>query len=256
MARIGFTQLRRPPGKQGILRPDGQGYYEQIIGGLNIDNSAGMRYTAEQSVLNLFDGSSTFKRKIARGVLFAENGHPKLLPGMSKAEFINRLYQIHEENTCAHFKDVWVDNTLVKNPDGSPIWAILAKFTPSGEKGHFVEKQLKNGDENVFFSIRSITEDYTVRGKIHRDITEIVTFDKVNEGGIHIADKWDSPALESYSNRDDILVTRQDFEKAFDLAITLGVATESSILGSKDVLFKQFNWTKPNKAPGYMSLRG
>ena len=125
MTRINFSVIK-PKGKQGILRPDGQGYYEQIIGGLNMDNSAGMKYTAEKKVLDLFDNSSTFKRKIERGVLYAENGHPKFLPGMTKADFINRIYQIYEENTCVHFKDVWVDNTLMKNPDGSPIWVILS----------------------------------------------------------------------------------------------------------------------------------
>ena len=48
MAIISFCVTQRPSGKQGILKPDGSGYYEQIIGGLNMDNSADMRYTAEK----------------------------------------------------------------------------------------------------------------------------------------------------------------------------------------------------------------
>ena len=83
MAIISFSVTQKPAGKQGILKADGQGYYEQIIGGLNMDNSADMRYTAEKKVLDLFEGSSVFKRKIQRGVLRGENGHPKFSPGMT-----------------------------------------------------------------------------------------------------------------------------------------------------------------------------
>ena len=254
MARISFSTLNKPAGKQGILKPDGQGYYEQIIGGLNIDNSANMRYTAEKSVLDLFNNSSVFRRKIERGVLFAENGHPKLTPGMSKADFINRIYQIYEENTCVHFKDVWLDDTLLKNPDGTKIWAIMAKFTPSGEKGHFVAKQLSNGCENVCFSIRSITEDYRVGNKIHRDIIEIITFDKVSEPGIHIAEKWKSPGVEHFAHGDDILLTPKDFDNACNEAIKMGVATESAIIQSRDKIFQQFGWKKPVSKPSYLDL--
>ena len=254
MAIISFSVTQKPAGKQGILKADGQGYYEQIIGGLNMDNSAEMRYTAEKKVLDLFEGSSVFKRKIQRGVLRGENGHPKFNPGMTKSDFINRIYQIYEENTVVHFKDVWLDNTILKNPDGSPIWAILAKFTPSGEKGYFLEKQLANGCENVCFSIRSITEDYQVGRKTYRDIVEVITFDYVNEPGIHIAEKYKSPALESISKGLEVLVTPEDFSKACNDAIALGIATESNIIQSKENIFKHFGWTKKIKKPGYLDL--
>ena len=254
MTCISFAVTQKPAGKQGILKPDGQGYYEQIIGGLNIDNSADMRYTVEKRVLDLFDNSSVFKRKMQRGVLRGESGHPKFYPGMSKADFINRIYQIYEENTIIHFKDIWLDNTIMKNPDGTPIWAILGKFTPSGDKGPILEKQLRNGCENVCLSIRSITEDYQVGRKVHRDIVEIITFDVVNEPGIHIAEKYKSPALESIGKGIDVLITPQDFDKACDEAIKLGIATESNIIESKTQIFKQFGWSKKNNKPGFLSL--
>lgn len=254
MANISFSVLQKPSGKQGILRPDGQGYYEQVIGGLNIENSAEMLYTAERTVLDLFDGSSTFKRKMERGVLRGENGHPKFLPGMKKAEFINRIYQIYEDRTCVHFKDIWLDNTLFKNARGQAVWTILAKFTPSGEQGAWLDKQLHNGCENVCFSIRSITNDYTVGGKIHRDIVEIITFDCVNEPGIHIAEKYKSPALEGYATGRDVLVTQDDFQRACDEAVKMGIATESSVAVARDMIFKQFGWKPAVKTPGWMNL--
>ena len=242
MANISFSVLQKPSGKQGILRPDGQGYYEQVIGGLNIENSAEMLYTAERTVLDLFDGSSTFKRKMERGVLRGENGHPKFLPGMTKAEFINRIYQIYEDRTCVHFKDIWLDNTLFKNARGQAVWTILAKFTPSGEQGAWLDKQLHNGCENVCFSIRSITNDYTVGGKIHRDIVEIITFDCVNEPGIHIAEKYKAPSLESF---DDLSVSRPQMEKALDARQVLNLSQESTMLTRKE-LFESFGWQDTN----------
>lgn len=254
MANISFSVLQRPQSKQGILRPDGQGYYEQVVGGLNIDNSADWLYTAEKSVLDLFNSSSVFKRKMARGVLRGENGHPKFLPGMTKSDFINRIYQIYEDRTCVHFKDIWLDNTLFKNTRGEPMWTIMAKFTPSGEQGSWLEKQLLNGCENVCFSIRSITNDYTVAGKVHRDIVEIITFDCVNEPGIHIAEKYKSPALEGYATGRDVLVTPSDFVRACDEAIKMGIATESSIIQSRDMIFKQFGWKPEVKIPGWISI--
>lgn len=254
MARISFSVLNKPKNKQGILKPDGQGYYEQIIGGLNIDNSANMLYTAEKSVVDLFNNSSTLRRMMDRGVLRGEVGHPKFKPGMSKADFINRLFQIYEKNTCVQYKEIWLDNTISKNADGTPVWAIMAKFTPSGVKGEFLDKQLKNGNENVCFSIRSFTEDYEVGSKINRDIVEIVTFDYVNEPGIHIAEKYKSPALEAIGRGTEVLVTQNDFEEAFSTAVKMGVATESSIIQSRDQIFKQFGWKKQVKTPGYMSL--
>lgn len=254
MARISFTVLNKPAGKRGVLKADGQGYYEQVIGGLNIDNSANMRYTAEKSVVELFNNSSTLRRKMDRGVLRGEIGHPKLVPGMSKADYINRLFQIYEENTCVQFKEIWLDDTVSKNPDGSPVWTIMAKFTPSGAKGEFLDRQLKNGDENVCFSIRSFTDDYKVSGKWHRDIVEIVTFDYVNEPGIHTAEKYKSPALEGIANGTEVLVTQQDFDRAFNEAVKMGIATESSVVSSRDKMFKQFGWTSALKKPGYLSL--
>jgi len=254
MAKISFTVLQRPSSKQGILKPDGQGYYEQIIGGLNIENSAGMFYDASKNVLDLFDNSSVFKRKMERGVLRGEVGHPKFLPGMSKADFINRIYNIYEENTCVQFKDVWLDDKLMKNKDGTPIWVILAKFTPSGAKYQFLEKQLVNGCENVCFSIRSFTEDYQLGRQVHRNIAEIITFDYVNEPGIGIAEKYKSPALEGISNGTEFLVNQQDFEIAFEQAVTSGIATESAIIESRDKLFKQFGWKKQIKTPGYLNI--
>ena len=253
MAKISFTVTQAPRGKQGILKPDGQGYYEQVIGALGVENESGIHYTSKQAVVDLFNNSSTLRRKMDRGVLRGEVGHPKFHPGMSKADFVNRIFQIYEENTCVHFKEIHLDDSYLKNV-GPGVFAIIAKFTPSGAKGDFLDRQIKNGSENVCFSIRSIAEDYTSGGKYMRDLAEVITFDYVNEPGIKYAEKYKSPALESITRGGDILVSQDDFIRAMKEAVVAGIATESGIDMSLDRMFKQFGWTKPTNRPAFFGI--
>ena len=75
-------------------------------------------------------------------------------------------------------------------------------------------------------------------GKIHRDIVEIITFDCVNEPGIHIAEKYKAPSLESF---DDLSVSRPQMEKALDARQVLNLSQESTTLTRKE-LFESFGW--------------
>ena len=217
--------------KKGILTPDKDGYYSQPIGGLNVFNSAGMYYTYEGAKHLFEDQSSAFMRRVKRGALRGENGHPKRLPNQSLDDYAARILTIDERHVCVHWAEIELDFNNFKDANGKPIIAIIGKFTPSGEKGYILEKALTNPHENVCFSIRSFTEDYYVRGVVHRDLRTVVTFDYVNEPGISIAEKYKSPTLESF---DDSVFTvdRQ----------VLHLGNESVSL-TKDELYSSFNWT-------------
>ena len=169
--------------KKGILTKDEHGYYSQPIGGLNVMNSAGMYYTY-QGAKNLFEESSAFMRRVRRGALRGENGHPKRAPGQSIDEFASRVLTIDESRICVHWRDISLDFNNYKDQNGQPIVAIIGSFTPAGELRHVVEEAVSNGFQNSCFSIRSFTEDYYVRGILNRDIKTIITFDFVNEPGI------------------------------------------------------------------------
>lgn len=249
MENIRFTCTRLAnSGKKGIVRPNADGYYDMVIGGLNMFNSAGMKYTAVKEVLDLFQNkSSSFRRKIERGALRGEVGHPKFLPGMSKDQFIDRILTIDEKNVCCHFSEVYLDFDSFKNPDGTPIIAIKGLVRPSGEKGEFLRQQLENPKENVCFSIRSFTDDYYDKGVLCRDIKEIVTFDYVNEPGIHIAEKYKNPGLEDVSN---IVLSRKDFDNSLQRQI-VGLGKESATNSFK-TLYKSFGWSDSKKGlPAY-----
>jgi len=227
MSNIRFTSTKLTnSGKRGELKPDADGYYEFVIGGLNTLNSAGEYYTL-RGAEELFQESSVFMRRIRNGCLKGEVGHPKRLPGMSFDDYVNRVLTIDEGNICCHFREVWLDTEFgKKNPkfNNPNLTAIMAKVKPTGPKASSLENSIANIHENVCFSIRALTRDYFERGQKYRVLQQIICWDNVNEPGIATANKWDSPALESL---DDFTVTKHPLERIVKHEVA--VATENSI---------------------------
>lgn len=196
--RFASTQLKNCDNSK--ITPDSDGYYDLIIGALNVYNSAGELYTS-QGVVELFNDSSILMRRIKKGCLKGEVGHPPSL-GLSKDQYIRRLLTIQESNVCCHFKEIYLDTEFGKRNPGvcePNTIAIRAKLKPSGPNGSALQKALDNPEENVCFSVRGFTEDYQQRGQLVRYLREIVCWDWVNEPGIHIASKWNTQSLEEFS---------------------------------------------------------
>lgn len=229
--RYGCTSLLGT-NKAGIIKPDVDGYYEMVVGGLNIFNSAGQYYTY-QGAKELFENSSQFQRRVSRGALRGEVGHPSKLPGMSMDDYINRIMEIRENNVCVHFKEIYLDFDRMKTQDGKPAVAIMGKLAPSGPHGDALRKSLENPNENVCFSIRAFTKDYYERGVACRDLKNIITFDYVNEPGIHIANKFSNPSLEDLT---ETYTTDSQLQRVCEEQLVNGLATESSLNIAKEVL--------------------
>ena len=188
-------------GKEGILRPDENGYYTMPIGALNTYNSAGAYYTANEAI-KLFDSSSILQRRIKSGCLKAEEGHPRREPNWTDEDFIMRLQELRETNICAHFSKISLDFEFgKKNPkfNNPAMIGIIGSFSPSGPYGEALRKSLENGQENVCFSIRSLTRDFYQRGRVIKVLDTIYNWDRVTEPGIDVARKWNSPSLEGMS---------------------------------------------------------
>ena len=235
--------------KAGVLPVDENGYRTMAIGGLNVYNSAGIYYTAE-GAKQLFESSSQLQRRIKRGVLRAEVGHPKQDERQSLDSYMNRILTIEEKNVCAHFSEIWLDFDNYTGPDG-PIVAIMAKVCPSGPHAAMLERSFANPKENVCFSIRALSKDTYVNRKAVRVLKNIVTFDYVNEPGISIAEKYKSPTLEQF---EEILVSQSNFERAINTT-TGCTALESSAM-TRDELFASFGWEPIHKqAPGYFNWK-
>lgn len=238
MSSIKFTCTSlRGTNKKGILTPDSNGYYPLPVGGLNVLNSAGQWYDYDGAKA-LFEGSSQLMRRVKRGALRGEVGHPQPLPGQSEDEYMMRILTIDEKNVCSHFSELYLDMDNFKSDDGKPIIAIMAKVAPSGPFGPMLEKKLTNPQENVCFSIRAFTADSYVKGRYTRVLKNVVTFDYVNEPGIHIAEKFKSPSLESLTER---VVTQNQMKRAV-VSNSAGIAKESILLSS-DELFSSLGWS-------------
>lgn len=232
--------------KRGVLVPDKDGYYSQPVGALRVFNSAGHFYTDNAQAVNLFKNSSAFMRRVQRGAVRGEIEHPDWVKGMSEDEYAARMYFIDSRNVCVHFAGFELDFDNFKDTNGKPLVAIIGRFTPSGVHGAVLEKQLKNSQENVCFSIRAFTIDKQVGRIRQRTLAEIVTFDFVNEPGIHVAEKYKSLTLESHYERP---VTKQSMEKALSRQV-LNFGRESVSL-DQHALFRSLGWA--DKTPGFQN---
>ncbi len=241
-------------GKKGLLQKDAEGYYSSVLGGLNVFNSAGEFYTAE-GVRQLFADSGLLQKRIKQGRLRGEWGHPKQKPGESDSAFINRIFLINEEKIACHFKEIWLDDTNVKNDAGQPVIAIMGKFCPSGPYADSLERSLANPNENISFSIRAFTDDQRIRGVNNRYLKTIVTWDVVNCPGISIAEKWKSPSLESLAVSDvfERTLSRGELERSVRSASMAGVAQESAVMNAQE-LFASMGWIdRSNRTPAFMN---
>lgn len=200
LVRFEATKLVQK-GKRGILKPDADGYYTTVIGGLNAINSSGHWYA--DSARYLFEGTdakSILQRRIKAGNLKGEAGHPKPLPNMSIDDFKFRLLSVEETKVSHHIRRIILDDQFGKNnPEygNDQMIGIIAEIKPTGPYGPGLKAAFDNPDENVCFSIRGFTDDSFARGRRVRTLFEVVTFDWVTEPGIAAATKWDSPACES-----------------------------------------------------------
>lgn len=206
MAIVKFTSTKlQSLNKKGVLKPDSDGYYTLVIGGLNVYNSVGEYYMLE-GARQLFEESSILMRRVQNGNLKGELGHPKREPGQSLDAYMDRLLQVYETNVCVHFKDLWLDTEYGQsNSTNRSAVAIYAKIKPAGPHASTLQAALENKHENVNFSVRGLTEDFVQNGKTCRVLKQIICWDYVTECGINIANKYDSPTLESL-NETPVLV--------------------------------------------------
>ena len=248
MSKVFYSATKLPMlGKQGKIEPDADGYYEMVVGGLNTHNNTGAWYYTIEGCRELFGPGSLLHRRIANGCLRAEVNHPKKAVGESDEAFFNRMLDIDLNNVCAHFKEIWLDENFGKNhPEykNPGLVAIMAKVKPSGAKGFILKEAMENQIENVCFSIRALADEGYIQGKRIRVLKEIIAIDLVNEGGILVASKWDSPATESIDNGEAIRITEQLIQRVQSNSVA-SVATESSREAASFISEKHFVKAKP-----------
>lgn len=223
MSIIRFTStLMENTGKSGIITPNERGYYPVALGALNGYSRSGDFYTADQ-VIQLFQQSSMFMRRINNGSVYIEVGHPKILPGMTEEDYYRRIMTIEEGNICGHIGAVTIDLDFgKKHPDKgrSDAVGIFGEVLPAGVHAEVLRAALLNPHQNLAFSLRGITDNLKLdNGQVIRYIRAIVTYDYVGEGGIITADRNLSPALES--SKEPVTGYLSKAEPAADLDILI-----------------------------------
>jgi len=234
MSQFHFAACRASlKNKEGIVKPDADGYYIGPIGGLQTYNSAGALYVFDEAC-RLFEDSSVFMRRVKNGNLKGEMGHPKRQPGMTDDDYMDRYMTVEETNIAVHFSEVWLDkdfgkkNPQYNNPD---IVGIMAKYKPAGPMGASLRESLENHKENVCFSIRSLTRDSFVRGRHIKVLDTILSFDVVTEPGISHATKWDSPSMEH-----EVPVSKAEINRIMNRRRLAGMSVESDDCLPRQVL--------------------
>lgn len=246
--KLFFTATKLPMlGKKGLIKPDENGYYELVLGGLNTHNNTKSWYYTAEGCRELFGPGSLLNRRVANGSLRAEVNHPRQKPGERDEAFMARMLDIDMNNVCAHFSDIWLDENFGKNnPEyGSPnLIAIMGKVKPIPPKGDILQEALSNPKQNICFSIRAMCDEVFIGRQRNRKLTEVLTIDLVNEGGILVASKWDSPACESIDNL--VSVTEKALARLSGESAGINMATESSRAAAGHLLASHFKpATKP-----------
>lgn len=186
--------------KVGKLKPDANGYYPVVLGGFDIPNPQGNVYPFNAAKA-LFTESSILMRNIESGNLYGEWGHPKRQPGQTLSSYIKRCSIVDEANIAYHIKKVEINDKDVKDENGNVIISVIGWVKGCGPRAKEFDAMLANPDQNVCFSIRASTEDVpNANGKLDRNITSIITWDFVVFPGLKVAQKYNSPALESFDS--------------------------------------------------------
>lgn len=239
--KITFSTAK-PQGNNTKLEQDENGYYNVILGGLNIFNEHGLFYMDEGVKALVKDDSTTFFRRLTRGYLKGEVNHPKWEPGMSKDQYMARCQLIDKDRVSHHIRELIFEETDIDvgGPNGKKVILIRGWVKPSGPRGDELKKDLDDPEINVPFSIRSFTvDDYSTK-PITKVIKQLITFDWVDEPGIQRANKFStlaggsplSSGNESFASM-DIVLTSDD--------ITTMIANANTI---DSVGFESFDLTE------------
>ena len=216
--------------KVGKLKPDETGYYPVVLGGFDIPNPQGHVYPFK-AAKQLFTESSVLMRNIESGNLYGEWGHPKRQPGQTLSSYIKRCSIVDEANIAFHIKKVEINDSDVKDDNGNAVVSIIGWVKGSGPRAKEFDNMLSNSEQNVCFSIRATTEDIgNASGKLDRNITSVITWDMVVYPGLKVAQKYKSPALESFESvefgEDELFTIRTELKTAKGLAMEDATALE------------------------------
>lgn len=228
------------------------GAYKIILGALNAFNVHSEFYLTD-GVKNLLSsgGYHSLASKLKRGLLKGEANHPFKLPGMTDSEFVNRNLIVDNALASHHILEVLLEETNEVEANNAKVVLIWGWIKPTdNEHGRALRASLEDEDVNVAFSIRCFSVLRNINGLASRYITNIVTWDWVDNPGIARAVK---PATSksslttenaSLGNEKDIVITKDMIDELKDK--NSSVTTENSdAVSLLNTLEKRVSGDKP-----------
>lgn len=195
-------------GKQGILTPDSDGYYDDIIVGVfNAENTNGQRYIIDQKVKALLDsqlGVSRMSKWLLQGKLIGEKEHPRLEEFLCKDKtyewsasmWLRRNAELLTSNISHRFAG-WRTTAMPDKIDGRTVYGVYARLKPECRE---LDSSFGDPNANTAFSIRSMINRIFQGNELVKRCSEIFTFDGVSSNGLPRCEKFSMPGLESAGN--------------------------------------------------------
>lgn len=198
-------------GKKGELKPmDDSGYFLLNAGGFNVPNRNGIRYTANQYIQECMSKDSDLMRRIQRGEVYGECGHPPMffyerVDGIIVRTKITDLYQwimrlktIDMDRACFHIRNLIFDTDAWTPSNNGPIHNFIeVKPYLSTVFGKMFEENLLTPSMNTSVSIRTVTAPQQF-GHKSREVEYFTGYDWVYEAGMDWANKHMTAGCEAF----------------------------------------------------------
>lgn len=187
-------QVLRGYNKVGNLKADEKGYREIVLGAFDCYNSGEEFYVLTAKVKAMFEHDGALMRRLSTAQMRGEIEHPMPQANDSLQTFMRRLKRIALDRVSHHIRNVRLEPG--KDHEGRDIVLCIGEVRPAGAYRSTLEDAFQNQDENVSFSIRTLSRRWTEQCQVKKEVTGIITWDYVNEPGIAVATKYDTPSLE------------------------------------------------------------
>lgn len=184
--------------QDGKMTPDADGYYQFILGAFNFHNEGGAFYLGK-GVAEFFAEGGVFRRKLLKGALKGEYGHPVRPHGITDRDFFPRYVNVQEDRVSHKIRSVMLDDQNYENIRGEKAIVVRGMVKPCGPYGKFLQESIDDPHDNPAFSVRSLTRDYFQAGEMCRELVDIVSWDHVHEPGVRIANQYESMSLEGFA---------------------------------------------------------
>lgn len=192
--------------KVGLLKKDETGYSEVVLGGFDLCNNVGEFYELTRGVVNMFRPGGAVRRMVDSGQWRGECTHPSPEGYKKLQQYLARLRRVDSKFVSHHIKGIRLEEG--KDENGRKCVLAIGYVKGTGPYAAAVDNSLNNPEENISFSVRSITNTNYSTVPTRKEIKVLVTYDHVNEPGIAMATKYNTPSLECL--HDDVVFTGDD----------------------------------------------